>query len=334
MWVILSGQWARADGGGTWQVGRTSGSAEASGASSVSGPGPFFGNGGQELHALRGSHCRPEDATPEEAAMHVTRTIVTTLAALLATACATVPADPDARLRAGPPFTSGPPARQETRATPKPRARSLRGFQVLYEQTEFDTITSEVLDQSGNVLGEVEVPDVERDLVGIRFRTGSEAAGFHAHVFVEEYLEIYDLFGFEVGMDGVPRFSPDSDVSGILDYSLGLSVHAGDGDVPVVDSSGNVIGTRNTDLGYVELAGRLGGGVDVHGFQGTAGIQGSVLSGIFDVEGFDDTGSFDGSEVGGYVRVAYRGAEVPILASVQALFGGLSGISLQFGIRF
>jgi len=156
-----------------------------------------------------------------------------------------------------------------------------------FQSWEFDELTSDVIDvTTGAVLGEVDIEDVERDLLRIRYRFGSTDIGIHVDLFSEEFTVPsflsdvdFDLFGLGVGIDGRPVVAPFEKGGIFVDYLLNTSFHYGDGDVPLIDQSGNVVGRIDQDIYYGEVIPQFGVGFTRNGFEAAAGYVGSFLYG-------------------------------------------------------
>ena len=215
---------------------------------------------------------------------------------------------------------------------------------LFFEQQELATVNTEgaLRDQSGNTFfrGKVPIPDVKRQRYGIEYRGGAEILGFTAAAYREDFFDgVYELFGVRLGIDGTPRLLPDSTVSPIVDYAWTLAYQFGDGDIPVLSQGGSRLATADATMSYGETTLRAGVGVDVQGVQLSVGAQAAFLYGSVDIDRTPvsppaDSLEFDAFNVGGYLRARYRAAEIPIVATVQASVGDLSGILVQLGVRF
>lgn len=204
-----------------------------------------------------------------------------------------------------------------------------------YTDRELGEMTSDVVTASGVKIGEVDIPDVPQERLGVRFGVRSRDGGWHVQVFSEEFADLYDLAGVGFGGIGFAPFAGHEDeLRWGLIWGTDIALAAGDGDVPVVDlSTGNVVGTVNQTLAYFELEGSLGLGLDVNGFRSSAGIAMSLLSGRFETDGGGD-GGFSATNVGPYLGVEYISDDRPVTGRLRLIFGDLDGIMLGIGVRF
>ena len=202
---------------------------------------------------------------------------------------------------------------------------------------EHDEWTLE-LDEEAFILDEVDIEDVERGQAGLRYRGGPEFGGVVVHIFVERvefedspFSDEIDLLGLEFGIEGAPRFLRQKPVSPLVDYSLLVSLHAGEGD-DIFD-----------EFGFLEANARLGLGVDIVGLQIAAGGTFVGVAGAYDfnqtvrsgtITGDADAEAFSGFNAGGYARLSYRARDFPVVAHVQGIVGKLTGFFASIGIRF
>jgi len=225
------------------------------------------------------------------------------------------------------------------RVTGEARRRAVVDVLAYYESMKLGTVTEDALAAdfstgASSVLGDFDLDDVERRRTGLEFRVGIEAIEFDAIVFQERFepFDTFDLIGVGLGLRGTPRLQSGRDVSPILDFGANVSVASGDGDVAFVDSLGNDFFVDGDIVALAEQL-RLGAGLDVFGVQVAFGLLADFVQGRIDV-GVDDDIGIKSSNSSGYVRVAYRGRDVPIYASAEVYGGGLTGFAFQLGFRF
>lgn len=176
----------------------------------------------------------------------------------------------------------------------------------------------------------VDVPDVENDKYRLRYRSGTEAIGFYAGFSSGEF-GAYETLGAEVGIDGTPHLTSNSAVSAIIDYDATVSVEYGDDEGAV---SG--IAALYADFFCVEFSGRIGAGVDLHGFQLSTGFAGSVLDGTVEVSSFgsSDEADLSGTNLAGYARAAYVATHAPVFVEIIGFGGDISGVTFNGGVQF
>jgi hypothetical protein len=213
----------------------------------------------------------------------------------------------------------------------------INDFEFLLKHTELEELTFDFNDDDvlfGNTLGSsVDVEDIERDQLMLRYRPGNETVGGVFGIFFEKWdlddrlVEEVDIFGVNLGVNGTPRFLKRP-VSPIVDYGFDLSVHIGNGD------------DFFDDLVYAEVALQAGVGVDVYGVQATVGAMNSTIVGVFTLEQQIENATglegevLAGNNLAGYLRVGYRGRDAPVVARIQALIGQITGVVASVGLRF
>ena len=209
------------------------------------------------------------------------------------------------------------------------------------EAIEFGELTSDLIDSTGTVVGEIDIEAIERERVGIHLQLGNEIAALDVALFGESFADdLYDGAGLRIGLSGTPRLMPERAITPILDYTASVALSVLTGDVPVVDlNTGAIVGKVEQDVAYLEEQLRVGVGVDVYGAQMVVGGIASFFQGAFEAN--DDTspldgesGDLDGENFGGYVRLGYRGRDIPLYASITGYVGDYEGAEFRIGFRF
>jgi len=222
----------------------------------------------------------------------------------------------------------------------RPPRRVHNDILIFGEVWEFDEVTFE-FDMAGvSPELEVDVEDVERRKAGIRYRVGKEDGQFQLSIFgerldvdfetllgvVQPSEDEVDLLALEVGAAGVPRFIKGRVVSPLMDYSIAISLHGGEGD------------DFFDDFYYLEARGHLGVGVEAFGVQATAGVAASAFAGAFDTQSAIENAGLEGdtfvaANLGGYLRIGYRAAHFPLYVDVRGFVGNVQGVTAAIGVR-
>lgn len=200
---------------------------------------------------------------------------------------------------------------------------------LYYSDVELGSIDSDVTVSGGGTIGTVEIRDVDRQRIGAQFGFGDG----YFRLYSEDFLDTFDLFGLGIGARGTHPISGRPDETQFLfEYEAAVDVSIGDGDVPIVDGSGHVIGSINEDVWYADFEGKLGAGAGFHHVTVTGGLAFSFLFGTYDSD-FSE-GDFDGTNLGFYVGAGYRPVDLPITARIDGHLGDISGIALTVGFAF
>lgn len=192
-----------------------------------------------------------------------------------------------------------------------------------YSKVELGEVEMDVLDAFGEVVGTVDLEDVERERAGLRFSFGP----LYGQIFAEDFAEEFDLVGIGVGGHWTPLLSGQA---------AGENGFIGDGAFEL-DFAGGDSDELDRDLAYMNLQARFGLGYAVGALRPSAGVRLDFLWGAFDEDddfGDDDgEGDFDGTNVAPYVGVVFAAPELPLEASLEASFGDVEGISLALSFR-
>jgi len=219
---------------------------------------------------------------------------------------------------------------------------------VFFDDRELGEIDFD--DDLETILGEG-IKDVERQRAGARVTIGSSNLSAYAQIFGEEIdsfdstqldpgsaVTIDDLFGFGLGVIGVPTLKRVSDgVRVVAPYRAGFNVVIGEGNF--TDATGPTLlksPTEEGDLAYLETEFSVGVGVNAHGFQPSFGLFLTSLAGIVDDEivadSDDDDLRFEGTNAGLFLEFAYIGTDVPLTAGVRGTVGDVQGLEAFFGV--
>jgi hypothetical protein len=212
----------------------------------------------------------------------------------------------------------------------------LGGF---YEHIELGTIRQDDIraqfgQHNSTKVGETNHEDVDRWRTGVQIGFGTEAFRVEGRVFYEAF-EIADHFtdyGASIGIEGQPRLARGQTTSLILDYGAEITYSRGDGDVPFLDRSSGQVFDVEGDLSYWESIFRLGLGIDIGGFQLTAGGLYEGMSGLINLD-LDDDMEFESFGWAGYARAAWRPEELPFYVAARGYLGDYSGFMAEIGFR-
>jgi hypothetical protein len=203
-----------------------------------------------------------------------------------------------------------------------------------YLDRELGEVTSDVVVSGLGVVGEVDVPDLPQERVGVRTGVRSPWSEWHLQFFAEEFGEALDLFGFGYGASGLAPFGAGEGPRFGLLWGTDVALVAGGGDVAVVDlGSGQVVGELRQDLVYLDVDLALGLGIDFDGLRPSAGIAANLLTGWFDTEEVGD-GTLSGANVGPFLGLEYAAPDTPVVARLRLGFGDVDALSLGLGIQF
>lgn len=254
--------------------------------------------------------------------------------------------EPDSRLFIGV-ADAAAPNRSEYVVSSEPRSLSmiLQGkalgrkpekrheFTLSRQRVEFGKVTIGEYDIAGTTFPEDDTEDVQQTLSRFRYRLGGRASGFIVGFIAEKFEDdpsdaAFDLVGIELGSDGFPHLGSSPKVAAAIDYGFSFSARGGDGEIPTL------FGNAKTDIVIVELAARIGAGVDIQGLQISGGLTGSAIGAGLNNDIVDDPFEAHGTNMGPYFRVWYRSNSFPLVGGIQLMGGDMRGASFGVGLLF
>jgi hypothetical protein len=221
--------------------------------------------------------------------------------------------------------------------------RFLQGLGLTYERFEFEEVefrhnfSQSVFFFPVTREVEVDVSEVEREMLRLRYQGGIAQVGYHIDLFYEE-LQIdgprittgpdftlsddVELFGLGVGALGRFDFFQQAAVSTVLEYDLGVSFHQGKGEGII------------EELNYFEAQLQAGIGLSIHGVTLSAGAMGSYWAGNLNLDASVTGEELEADNLGGYASVSWNPSSLPLAGRLQAHFGNVSGIQATIQFRF